>query len=346
MRKIHRHSSKQLLDINLIVLYTRVDMSERVEANEPELKITRVQILDDGAGIPLQGWTSVENALRIFQSSRTRQAWATRSHLQDETLEDHGVLGLALLDSASARMNAGRDIVAEILQGAQPALRGESGSWNRHFDRDEIGTPFFKTVVGITKLPNDVYLLELNAAYVGKDVEDGLAETLGVEQAFYGKSVSVELEPVRTGFRIDFDAVAIRLQQLYAELEPTEKPALTGEAIVGTLLNPSIPGSDLGTFVLGLKDGVKVSLGLGKVGDRYNWRNREEEFWKAEGAVLTGPLYESYFRGYHLIPPSIVVGIEPYSEDRFVRLPVIDREMKATMNDLAERTVALLQPTS
>lgn len=41
---------------------------------------------------------------------------------------------------------------------------------------------------------------------------------------------------------------------------------------------------DANPVLLGVKDGVEVSLGLGRVGDRYNWRNgnRDEELWKTE----------------------------------------------------------------
>lgn len=235
-----------------------------------------------------------------------------------------------------------------------------------------MGTSFFKSRVEITRLDDlkDGYLLELNAAYVDKEVEGGLAETLGVEQGLQWKSVNVGLEPVETNFRVDFDAVADRLRPLYEELDPaptpqprglrqrlveavrgeqpTEKPALTGEAIVRTLLVTDEYTSGSNPFVLGLKDGVEVSLNLGRVGDRFNWRNgnRDEELWKAEGAILTGPLAESYSEDRHLEQPSITVSIKPYSKDRYDRLPAIDPKMKATMNELAEGVAATFRPAS
>lgn len=286
---------------------------------KPELNITRVQVSEYRSGIPLQGWESVETALNTFAAGRSRKSRATQDDLTENIGRDHGVIGIFLLASAGVDRNR---FVQEMLQGAKPSVTQGSGRWSRHYDYDAMGTSFFKTSVDLTKLPNtdEGYLLGLNAAYVGKEVEDGLAETLGVEQGLQWKSVDVKLAPEGTNFRVDFDAVADRLRRLYEELDPvptpepeprgfrqrlieavrreqpTEKPALTGEAIVRTLLATDEYTSGSNPFVLGIKDGIVVSLNLGRVGDRFNWRNgnKSEELWQAEGSVLSGPLAESY----------------------------------------------------
>ncbi len=334
--------------------------------NSPELKITGVKTSEYRSGIPLQGWENVESALKLFESGAARKSNGVLQHEVKAYGDAYGELGTALFLLGNSQGRG--SFVDKLLKEAKPSVQNR-GQWKRHYDYDGPGR-FHKTSVEIEALPNleDGYLLGLNAAYVGKEVEDGLAETLGIEQGLQWKSVNIELKPVGTYFRIDFDAVAERLQPLYTELDPaptsehrgfrqrlvevvrgkqpTEKPALTGEAIVRTLLATDEYTSGSNPFVLGIKDGVEVSLNLGRVGDRFNWRNgnKSEELWKAEGAVLSGPLAESYSDKGGLETPSLTVSIKPYSEDRYDRSPAIDPEMKATMNGLAEKAVAVFQP--
>lgn len=336
--------------------------------NKPELSITGVKISEYRSGIPLKGWENVESALKVFESGAARKSNAVLDHEVKAYGDAYGGLGAALFLLGNSQ---GRGtFVDELLKEARPSVQNR-GQWQRHYDYDGPGR-FHKTSVEIKALPNleDSYLLGLNAAYVGKDVEDGLAETLGVEQGLQWKSVNVELEPVGTNFRVNFDAVADRLKPLYEELDPaptpelrgfrqrlvevvrgeqpTEKPEFTGEAIVRTLLATDEYTSGSNPFVLGVKDGVEVSLNLGRVGDRFNWRNgnRSEELWQVEGAVLSGPLAESYSDKGGLEIPSLTVSIKPFSEDRYDRLPAIDPEMKATMSDLTEKVAAAFRVAS
>lgn len=332
--------------------------------NRPELNITDVKVSEYRSGIPLQGWESVSNALTTFSLGRSRSSRVTRNDLGKNAVQQGGAYGLFLVMETQGDRSS---FVENMLQEAKDSV--DYGKlWSRHYDYDGQGV-FHKTSVKIQELEEieNGYLLELNAAYVGKEVEDGLAETLGVEQGLQWKSVNVELAPEGTKFRVNFDAVADRLQPLYRELDtdptrrlstlrqrlvevargkqPAAKPALIGEAIVRTLLATDEYSSGSNPFILGFKDGVEVSLNLGRVGDRFNWRNgnREEELWKAEGAVLSGPLAESYEDNSQLEPPSLSFEFCRYSEDKYDRLPAIDPKMKSTMNELAERIASLFR---
>lgn len=332
----------------------------------PEMRIAGVNITEYRSGIPLSGFDSVAAALHTFASGRSRGGRATQKDLEDNLSRDHGAMGLGLYLLSTARIDRS-GFVNDMLQEAEPAVKGERGRWERHYDYDAMGTSFFKSTVEITRLSDqdDGYLLGLNAAYVGKQVEDGLAETLGVEQGLQWKGVNVILEPDGNNFRIDFDQIASRLQSLYSELEPAVEPknlrqrvteavkgsgngrsALTGESIIRTLLATNRWGGDTNSFVLGVKDGVEVSLSLGRVGDRFNWKNgnRNEEQWKTEGAVVTGSLAESYEEEGKLEPPAVTFTIRRYSEDRYDRLPAIDPAMKTTMSDLASKIAASFSP--
>lgn len=338
-------------------LISAIPQEQRNSPQNPETRIMGVKVSEYRSGIPLSGFESVATALHTFASGTTRKARATQKDIEGHFSRDHGAMGLGLYRLATSRVDR-NSFVNEMLQEAEPAVKGK-GRWSRHYDYDGMGTSFFKTSVELTKLPDqaDGYLLGLNAAYVGKQVEDGLADTLGVEQGLQWKGVRVVLQPEGQNFRISFDEIAQRLQPLYAELQPAPEPsnvrqrlskaikgkgegsALTGETILQTILTTDRYGGDTNPFVLGVVDGVVVSLNLGRVGDRFNWRNgnREQELWQTEGTVLTGPLAESYERQGELEPPSISITIGRYSEDRYDRLPAIDPHMKAKMNELASK---------
>lgn len=329
----------------------------------PEMKIAGVNITEYRSGIPLSGFDSVASALHTFSTGRSGSSRATKDDLEGNVARMGGAMGMGIFLLATAGQDRST-FVERMLQEAQPAVNG-NGRWSRHYDYDGQGV-FHKTTVELTKLPEqeDAYLLGLNAAYVGKEVEDGLAETLGVEQGLQWKGVNVVLEPEGSNFRIDFDQVADRLQDIYAELEPAPTPEprgfrqrlveavrktptenerlpLTGERIIQELLTTD-GHRDSNSVVLGIKDGVEVSVGLGRVGDRFNWKggNRDEELWRAEGTVLTGPLAESYERDGQLEAPSVSFSVKRYSEDRYDRLPAIDPAMKTTMNELASKIAA------
>ena len=145
-----------------------------------------------------------EAALNIFASGRSREAGATQDNLLGEAQKAGGDLAALLVLAASSRVDRNL-FVTDMLAEAKSAL-DERGRWNRSYDYDGFGTSFLNTSVDIQKLPGaeDGYLLGLNAAYVGKEVEDGLAEALGVEQGLTWKVVTAVLEPEGERFRIDW----------------------------------------------------------------------------------------------------------------------------------------------
>jgi hypothetical protein len=311
----------------------------------PELKITAVNVIEYCSGIPLQGFKSVASALDTFASGKTRTGRATQNNLLDALGNQADGLGVGLYLLATADVNPNR-VVTEMLEEAKPALERKNGSWSRHFDYDAMGTAFFKTTVEISRLPDteDGFLLGLNAAYVGKKVEDGLAETLGIEQGLQRKDVNIVLDPEGENadrFGIDFTPIAQRLQAVYSELNAGKKSGrLKGETILDGLLGGR--SGDTKPFVLGVTDGISVSLRLGRLGDRFNWRggNAKEELWKRKGTVLSGALAESYRDEGKLEPASIVIDIRRNSDSEYSTPPAVDPVMKAKMNEIASKVAA------
>lgn len=187
------------------------------------------------------------------------------------------------------------------------------------------------------------------------------------------KHVAVGLEPVGDRMRVDFDQVAQRLEPIVQDLQPVTQDKttynipshigrifrllfkersklvkndnsyerVTGENIARYLTSFDEYGHPIsGSFTLGVVDGVEVTLGLGRVGDRfYDSRTgqRTDDRWQANGAILIAPLAEDYSDPSKLTPPAIVIATQRFSERSYDRLPVVDPKMKATMNDITER---------
>jgi hypothetical protein len=318
-----------------------IPTGQEEQRGQPERKpaIIGVEVSQYKSGIPLKGWDSVKAALDVFASGRARGSRATEQHQLKAVEESYGDFAAAFYTIATPHMReSGSSFVEEMLKEAKPAV-DDRGSWNRHYDYDGVGS-FFKTSVEITRVEGtDGYILQLNAAYVGNQVEEGLAEVLGAERGLSWKNVTVQYEPEGTQFRIDFDQVAERLQGVARELGVKK---LTGKAITEQLMMVNRWGDSEGPFVLGKKNGVEVTLGFGRVGRRFEYQQsqRSEDRWHLDGLTISGPLDTDYSDESKIVPPSLSISIRPESKDRYSRQPAVKPEQKAFMNDLAEKIAA------
>lgn len=314
--------------------------------NKPELQITGVEISEYHSGIPLQGWESVSNALDIYSTGRSRSSRATRNDLEKNAVQQGGPMGLFLVMATTGDRSS---FVQEMLKEAEAGVKSR-GSWQRHYDYDGQGV-FHKTTIEIQRLAElkDGYLVGLNAAYVGKEVEDGLAETLGVEQGLQWKSVNVGLTPDGDQFRIDFAQVVNRLQPVLADLsQPKGRERISGLEVANYFMSTNEWRKQATNYILGVKDGIEVTLDLGRVERRFEYRNGDvvADNWRQEGPILSGLLDRDYEDETKFVPPSFVVSMHRFSEERYNRLPAVDPKMKATMNDLAERVAAAFKPAA
>lgn len=316
-------------------------------ANGPELNITNVGTSEYRSGIPLQNWESVEAALKLYESGASRGRTA-RDHNIQAYGESYGGLGALLFMLGNSRGQ--ETFVDGLLQEARPSVQNH-GQWSRHYDYDGPGR-FHKTSVEIKALgeQQDGYLLGLNAAYVGKEVEDNLAAALGIEQGLEWKSVGVRLSPEGINqFRIDFDQVVDRLQPVVADLsQPKGRERISGLDATNYFMSINEWRESARNYVLGTKDGIEVVLDLGRVGRRLEYNNGKVvvDNWKQEGAVLSGLLDRDYKDESKFVPPSFVVSMHRLSQSRYDRLPIIDPNMKSMVNGLAERVVAAFQPAN
>ncbi len=289
----------------------QVNQVERMPA------ITGVEVTQCESGIPLKGWDSVKGALYVFAKGCSPGRMATESIPYIEGGEE--------------------SFVDAMLEEAQPAVESR-GHWHRHYDR--VGAvSFYKTQVDINRVSKGGYVLQLNAAFVGNQVEEGLAETLDVERGLLWKNVAVQFEPEGDQFRINFDEVAERLRGVVASLDKKAKRGeIVGRDIVDHLMKVNEWGNSVGPFVLGRKDGVEVTVGLGRVGRRYEYQEWEksEDRWQVDGATISGPLGTDYLDETKFVPPSISISLRPKNKDRYSILPAVDPKAIATMHELAE----------
>lgn len=314
-------------------------------AINPELKITGVEVNEYRSGIPLHGWESVTNAVGTYSTGRSRSSRTTRNDLERNAIQQGGPTGLFLVMATTGDRSS---FVQEMLKEAEADIK-ERGRWERHYDYDGQGV-FHKTTVKIQRLLElkDGYLLGLSAAYVGKEVEDGLAERLGIEQGLQWKSVDVGLAPEDNQFRIDFAQVVDRLQPMVANLtQPKGRKRISGLNVANYFMSTDKWGEPAINFVLGLKDGVEVTLDIGRVERRFKYENGKiiADNWRRKGPVVSGLLDRDYEDETKFVHSSFVISMHRFSEEKYNRLPAIDPKMKATMNELADQVARAFIPS-
>jgi hypothetical protein len=309
---------------------------EIVPHGKKELTVDGIKVEEHQSGIPLIGWDSVRNALYAFAEGKSRASRATERHNINaySQMDPLAGFGFALRNNQVR----GDQFIDGMLEEAQPQIESR-GQWSRSYDYDGQGR-FHKTTVEITTLPeqDDTYLLELNAAYVGKEVEEGLAEYLDVRRGLQWKNAEVEVNSRNNTARIDFDNILGRLKGVRDKLTKPPTRSLfrrdpqpsNGKEIVDAIMKTDEYSSPK-PVVLGTDGQLEVTLGLGRVGRRYEWQsgNPGENRYQAEGGVLTVPLDTDYRDESKTVPATVKISIRRQSESEYNRLPIVDEREKA-----------------
>lgn len=243
-----------------------------------------------------------------------------------------------------------------MLEEAESSVKN-FGRWRRSYDYDGQGV-FHKTSVEITAIkdPKDTFVLGLNAAYVGKEVEDGLAAHLGIEQGLQWKSAKIQVEPDKDSIKIDFDRVLeklnkIRLEKrtgaiskvanilnliglteglpsLYREDRRIEEPhPLSGKDVLNYFMATDEHGSSPEPLVIGTEGNVELILSLG-VGRRFEYDHgkRSDSKWAGKGSILTVPVPTDY--DDKKLVPYLNVTAQAVSENKYNKLPLVTPESK------------------
>ncbi|MBI2798319.1 hypothetical protein HYX70_03435 [Candidatus Saccharibacteria bacterium] len=286
------------------------------------------------SGIPLEGIEAVRNALRLFASGQTAGSNATEKKL----IQDGGV-GIALLKPLVEEMYGGDDRFLTDLFTKIDAGIEAVGSYSYHYDYDGVGR-FFKTTVEVQKLDDTWFLLHLSAAYVGDQVEVGLAESLQIDRAVQHIDVTAQVEPDSELVTFDFEVISINLTTIGAECtsEQIVEQIMTEER-GGPLRHFGRPRFQVGDY--------EVALSLG--GIVQPWQLEDEmPAWQTHASMMTG-LRENKNRHEPEKPveyevPKINFNIGLATESSYSRsIPIITDDGKQAIRNLASNLATALQ---
>jgi hypothetical protein len=299
------------------------------------MKITNVSVEHYDRGIPLKGWDSIKSALYMYASGRTSGSRATEENQMQAINQTSGTLGLGLyLFTAPHMQGAGNEFVDRMLEEAKSALKSRDG-WSRHYNYDGMGV-FFKTSVEISILDRkeELYMLEISAAYVGTEPEAGLARELGIPQALRRYSVIVQVQPEdATHFAFDFGEV---LQALKGVLKINSNlgKEIAKHFVTGDRYHDAKP------WPVFLDKNISVTLGTGRVESRFvnDEPGKARDTWTVDGSVLHGLLDTSYEDKSKKDPPTFILTIGSAKQDRLgYSQPVWDMDLKDQIDTLSNQ---------
>jgi hypothetical protein len=283
-------------------------------------------------GIEFADLNTVKSALKIFANGGTPAARETTQHGFEG--DPAGGIGLMLKTMIDGKYESA--FMKELLQKVDGVT--EDRGFSRHYDYDGVG-PFFKTTVGVTKIKlarrKFVYLLELNAAYVGDTPCAGLAESLGANRALWRDEVSVELAPVGGRFEVDFNDIAERLANI-----GLVSFTGNGEDMANHIMS-EVQLPDRGKPSIRVRnDDLSVDFGIlsYSVARPIDYRSGKV-MWSKEGAVISGPVSEFHDDSNPRLYVTIEVPRVP-GEESWDRKPVLDPALKQAIHDQADAIMA------
>lgn len=230
---------------------------------------------------------------------------------------------------------SGTGLAQRLAEQAVTVLK-TTGRFNKDFDYDAMGTRFFKTSVNGRRV-QDKYVLELNAAYVGREPEKELAKTIGKPMALASSSVKAYLSIVDDWW---FNA---NLEQLLEGLPITKEQIKDLPRYIASGGNegqkPNV------TFT---HEGITISLSVWLDADRYlrpEGADYGRQYLQARGTSLVGGAWTTWAdNGNDKIPPkailpSILISVSTPGKDWEKPVAVTRNEvhaLEAARNYLAE----------
>lgn len=294
------------------------------------LKILEVSTREVQGRIPLTGIETVKNAIRVFARGGTKGANAT----QNKLAADGG--GIALMLKTIVEDGQDDTFLTQMFAELDQAV-AEGRNFHRSYDYDGVGS-FFKTTIEVALVPGteDTFLLQLNAAYVGDQVEEGLAAHLGIERGLWRSEVRLEIEPLKDRFAVDFETImeALRGEELMF--------MYAGDVVVARFMEEAAKLYD-GRPRLQLFDGkyeIWLSLDSVSVASHYDYKT-DKVLWAGAGSVLSGPLSNrnEYVRDAEpeWATPTVVISVSPKQDatQSWRSLPTVDEDLKTMIREVA-----------
>ena len=290
-----------------------------------------VRRLEHHSGIALRGITSVKAAITMFANGITRGSGDTGTQM----IRDGG--GLALVMKTMVESGHEGRFLHTLFIEMETALKSRD-IFSRHYDYDGMG-PFFKTTVEVAKLEDDLYILRLNAAYVGDKVEVGLAEALEVERALSSASVEVEIPAVDNQFVIDFNMIIERVGKVFDLNGLTGKKATEEIVTVGEFreVKQRVQIYETEKFVVMMgPSGVESPM-------KHDGNGSSKLVWTAKGAVLSGPLDQDWEDKTKFKTPVVAFHISNKKGDSYRKPPFTEADDKMAIRELAEKIAVAFQ---
>lgn len=297
------------------------------------MKILSVECTEHEGGIPLPDLESVKGALQAFSEGRTAGSNATRNEL----VKAGG--GMAAIMMEMVQPSAG-SFVGRLCEEMEQSL-AQRDSFRRGFDYDGVGS-FFKSDVEVKRLEDGTFLLTLSAAYVGNEVEKGLAEYLDIQRGLWWTKLIVTLDAIEgDNFKIDFDPINEKLGGTVLWTHSSKGIAKLIAAGKSEDYSSMIMDGGIVTLMGGeLRDTVDPSaidhqLTVTLAIDGMSVGNYYEQAFEADGSVVTGPRETRWSKPGEERYPSVgitVTGNPP--EDRFNRMPILVPEVQTRMREL------------
>jgi hypothetical protein len=281
-------------------------------------------------GIEFADLDSVKNALLLYASGDTAGSHETTRRGFDNT--ESG--GFGLMMKMLIDLDNDDSFMEDLLSGVDTVDMGRP--YDRSYDYDGVGA-FFKTTVLVSmaqvRRGYYVYLLSLNAAYVGDKPCAELAKAIGADRSLWRDTVTVELAPVGDHFEIDFDDVMERLIAVGLK-------TMSGQQFAEHTMRQTTKPLDAEYSLPIRSEPLLVIFGLERysVGDPID-RTSRQVCWTQTGSVISGPLWP------HQNPRLTFTVTAPASADQrsWERVPIIDPAIKQAIHDQSAAIVGVFQ---
>jgi len=290
------------------------------------MQILSVERSEHCGGILLPDLESVKGTLQAFSEGKTKESSATRRELAMSG--DTGGMIAAFLPLVQPSEGT---FVGRLCTQMEQQL-SYSDRFYRDFDYDGVGS-FMKTSVTVRRLENGSFLLELNAAYVGNKVEEGLAEYLEAHRGLWWTKVELTLD-ANQGDRFVIDFASINDKLVGTGLGTLDASEIARLIAAGKSEEYSSFVADPGIVTLMADDQLSVTLGI----DTITVGRYYEEPFTANGSVVTGARETrwSTLDGDTKQPKVYIYITSSNGEVRsFDRLPVLDEDIQMRMRELA-----------
>jgi hypothetical protein len=302
------------------------------------MEIVQVSVHPHRRLIPVQGWENVTKALNAYASGSTRHK--TVEAIDRSSGSEGGIaVGLFLLTDAVVGNRS--QLVDNLLYEASRNLKDRT-EFNKDYDYDGMGTPFFKTSVDVKVLDRhqDMYAIGIYASYVGDKPEQELADHFGIPRTLLSCLVEVEINPVSNNrFEFDFEPV---LRKLDSVLD-TKK--IAGQQVAAAML--ATENNTNPVFLLERRGGLEIRIEPGRVERRMKYSTGDtKDTWSVKGSVFAGELQRDYSSGDENAKanPTLRIVISSSQKDDWRHsLPIWQPDQQQSAIDLAERVAAVLR---